>query len=347
MPGLPVAVVAPPALRHALLPLRHSGARYHHRHCAHVPLLLGGRSRQNALFRPASLQGQRRSASTVFNVKARAGETSGEQTLFIVGLNEGKFFGQDSCEEALKLLERIHDHHGSSYQLLFGLRDRELIEIENDHKVKNQRLTPSRDLERARNSEFIPVAQAGMVDKCPRRALGRDLKITQSHVSWQLWKHPRECVKLYWAFWQRKRHKNAACRSFWSQHFPISAYPYFDECAELIAIRAVEQLVGSQRQGKTGTFVLVVRNELYELIVDRIGLILDGAPEKLHTSDFSRHMRDRATDLCAEIPDLQPLLVFVYGAIPLLVLQYVALGVEQMVEDYGVLEQVLPTERRE
>merc|ERR1740123_2101757 len=79
-------------------------------------------------------------ATTVFNVKPRPGEVGAEQTLFVVGLNEGKFFGQDGAEEALKLLERIAEHgpQGSEYNLLLGLSDRDLAQLEADHKVKNQ-----------------------------------------------------------------------------------------------------------------------------------------------------------------------------------------------------------------
>jgi len=291
---------------------------------------------------------QRRFASTVFNVKPRPGEPGPDQTLFVVGLNKGKFFGQDSAEEALKLLERIAEQKGPTYQLLLGIHERELREIEDSHKVKNDRLTPSRELEGERNCEMIPIVQASMVDKCPRRALGRILRETQSHVSWLLWKHPREAVQLYWAFWKRKEYKDAEARKFWKQHFPISSHAFFDEISELVAIRSVELLAASHVQGKEGTFVLVVNNMFYEPLTERLRLMLDeDVNSKLESTDFLRNIRDRATELCLQIPDLTPVLVFMYIGVPFLIAQFFYLGAEYYVKKAGVVDEVFPVEHRD
>jgi len=292
-------------------------------------------------------QARRSFATTVFNVKPPPGRPEGEQTLFIVGINEGKFFGQDSAEEALKLLERIAEH-GSTYNLLFSLTERQLSELEEDHKVKNQRLTPSRELEGKRCCEFVPIMQAGMVDKCSRRALGRLLRTTQGHVAWRLWRTPREAIQLYWAYWRRKEYKNEAMRKFWMRVAPAAAYTYFEEGSELMAIRAVELLAAAHGQGKGSTWVFVVNNEFFEPVARRIGLFLDeSAPQKLGSSDFSKELRDRASELCTDVPDLTPLLLFVYLGLPIIVLQSCFFGLERAWHASGLQDQLVVPENRE
>jgi len=273
--------------------------------------------------------GRRGFSTAAFTVPAQG--DAPEQALFVVGLNEGKFFGQDGAEEGLKLLERIADHD-PKYHLLFGLTDTELREMEEEFKVEKRKLTPSRELEKERNCEFIPLMQAGMVDNRPRLAIGRALRTTQAHVAWRLWKQPREAVKLYWAFWRRKKYKDAERCSFWSKHFPLSARAYFEDRADLVAIRAVEHLVARRLQGQQGTALVIVNNELFSAVVNRLGLFLDkDAANKLGSPELSRQLRDHAGELCADVPDLTSLLVFVYIGIPLLLLQQGYLALEYFV----------------
>jgi len=293
----------------------------------------------------SSGRGHRNFASTALTVRGLG--AAPEQTLFVVGLDEGKFFGQDGAEEGLKLLERVAEHQ-SGTQILFGLTEKDLAAIEEDYKVKNQRLTPSRELEGARNCEMIPIIQAGMVDKLDRLALGRPLKTTQGHTAWQLWKHPREGINLYWAYWRRKDHRDAAQYAFWSKHFPVCSHSYFDERAEIIAIRAVEHLMAARSRSQGGSTVLVVHNELFGLVSQRLGLMLDDdAPRKLTSAEFSQHLRDRAVELCADIPDLTPLIIFVYLGIPLAVLHFVILGMEYYLKRADFAGVLFEAERRE
>ena len=267
-------------------------------------------------------------ATNAFTVPSR--DSTPEQTLFVVGLNEGKFFGQDSAEEALKLVERIAQHN-SEYTLLLGVPERRLAEMEEFHKVgrcvcvcflggypfwggvqsetnreshflgvlrkdththtawisisflvslknlnlflatglflskerkselhgglplpfpqvKQQRLTPSRELEGSLHCEMIPIMQAGMVDKRPRKAVGRSVYTDQTHVAYMLWKQPREAVRVYWAFWRRKQYKDLEARKFWSKYFPVASRCYFEERAQIIAIRATEHVMALRKQ---------------------------------------------------------------------------------------------------
>jgi len=300
--------------------------------------------------RPTGIIGaaQARHATTVFNVRPPPDQGKGEQTLFVVGLNEGKFFGQDGSEEALKLLERIVENQGANYNLLFSLTEREWKEMEADHPSKQGKLTPSRTLEGTRNCEFVPVMQAGQIDKCGRRALGRLLKTTQNHVAWQLFKHPRECIKLWWLFWRRKEYKNAALREFWMKNMPTCAYTYYEEYAELVVIRTVELMMGAHNQGKAQNWVLVTSNEFYSPIVERLTKILDEeASEKFQSKDFPRHLRERATELCIDVPDLVPVLVFIYLGLPLLGLQTLVFIIENLWEWSGVEDQIIMKVDRE
>eukprot|EP00747_Dinoflagellata_sp_TGD_P163680 gnl/TRDRNA2_/TRDRNA2_182622_c0_seq1.p1 gnl/TRDRNA2_/TRDRNA2_182622_c0~~gnl/TRDRNA2_/TRDRNA2_182622_c0_seq1.p1 ORF type:complete len:349 (+),score=57.39 gnl/TRDRNA2_/TRDRNA2_182622_c0_seq1:73-1047(+) len=271
---------------------------------------------------------QRSFATSVFNVKVgvenitRAGvtEKSLEQTLFVVGLNEGKFFGPDGSEEALKLVEQVAEHD-PEYELLFSLTEKELTALQEDHDIGiNRRLTPSRDLEGEKLGEFVPVMQAGMADNRPRRALGRALRTSHARVAWQLWQRPREAVQIYWMFWRRKEYKDGAKYKFALKHLPVASHYYFVERAELVAVRSVEHLLINHVQGKGGTTVLTVSNDIYDLVAERLRLILDeDVADKFGSMDFSRTLKERAMELTRDMVDMTPVLIFVYIGIPLLI----------------------------
>lgn len=278
-------------------------------------------------------------ATAAYTVPAQ--DTVPEQTLFVVGLNEGKFFGQDSAEEGLKLVEHVATA-SPEYTLLFGIADRDMAELEAAYPTSRGRLTPSRELEGKRLCELVPIMQAGMVDKRPRKAVGRSLKTTQNHVAYMLITHPRECLNVYWAYWRRKQYKDAAQRKFWSKHFPASSDCYFEERAHLIAIRATEHMSALRKQGLAGSTVLAVNNDVYELVVKHLSEMLGkDAAEKLNTPEFSRKLRDSAGHLCADVPDLTPLLVFLYGVMPILVFQFFFMGGQYYTKKSGLLDEVI------
>ncbi|CAL1134683.1 unnamed protein product [Cladocopium goreaui] len=298
-------------------------------------------------------------ATCAFTVPSR-GPTP-EQTLFVAGLNEGKFFGQDSAEETLKLVERVAQH-SPEYTLLFGISDRRLAELEQDNKVKQGRLTPSRDLEGRLHCEMVPVLQAGMVDKRPRKHVGRSVFTDQVHVAWLLWKNPQEARKVYWAFWRQRHYKDAEARSFWAKHFPVSSYGYFEERAHIIAIRATEHMMALRKQFDVGgtaessspeptkpdnkemnnSTVLVVNNDIYDLVVQHLNDFLGkDAPENFNSQEFARKLRDTAEELCQDIIDLTPLLVFVYVILPLLIFQFFFNAGQYYLKQSGMLEQLM------
>lgn len=256
-------------------------------------------------------------------------------------MNEGKFFGQDSAEEALKLVEHVATA-SPEYTLLFGISEHDIADIESEYKVKNGRLTPSRELEGKPFCEHVPIVQAGMVDKRPRRAVGRFYRTTQSHISWLLWRNPREAVNVYWAYWRRKQYKDMEKRKFWSKIFPESATAFFEERAELIAIRATEHVAALRAQESRSSTVLVVNNDIYDLVLQHLSETLGkDAVEKLNTQKFSRKLRERAGDLCQDIIDLWPLLFFTYFMVPLCVLQFFGLGANYYTKKSGLIDEVL------
>jgi len=254
-----------------------------------------------------------------------------------VGLNTGKFYGKDGAEEGLKLLERITEH-GQKFSLLFSMTEKELKELEEDHKVDPRRgkLTPSRDLEHERNAEMIPLIQAGMADKSPRRALSRTIRTTQGRVTWALWKTPRECLTMYWAYWKRKQFKDVERRAFASLHFPMASHMYYGEASELVAIRATEHMIIEHLQGNGGATLLVVQNELFDPVVARLKLTFDeDALKKMSDAEFARGLRERASELTREYPDLTALLVFLYCGLPMLLTQQGYLAVEYLITGGG------------
>jgi len=284
-------------------------------------------------------------ATSAFTVKG----DSGERTIFVFGLNEGKFFGPDSAEGGLKLLERIAEH-SKKYQLLLGITEKELQVVEEDHAVKNK-LTPSRELEGKRVCEFIPLIQASMVDENPRMALGRSLRSTQGQFSMALFKYPRETVKLYRLFWRRKQYKDAASWHFLREHLPMAAVAYFDQRAGTIALRTLEQLARARvlAEKDKGPLVLVVGNDIFELVVRDLREILDStAPEKLGSEEFLQDVRTQAAAMAAEGPDPTPLLLIIYLGLPLLLLQNIYLAIEYRVNRSGVLDEALaPDQERD
>jgi len=278
-------------------------------------------------------------ATTAFTVPAQ--NSTPEQTLFVAGLNEGKFFGQDGAEEALKMVERIADH-SPKYTLLFGIPERRYENLEQDHRTKDGRLTPSRQLEGIRHCEMIPIMQAGMVDKCPRKPIGRSVYTDQVHVAWMLWTHPREALKVYWAFWRRKNYKDRESCKFWMTHFPASAPMFFEERAHIIAIRAIEHIMELRKQDLSHATVLVVNNDIYDLVVSQLTEYMGkDAAEKFNSQDFLRQLRDNADHLCQDVIDLTPLLVFVYGILPLCVAQFLFLGGKYYLKKSGLLDDYM------
>jgi len=269
-------------------------------------------------------------ATTAFTLKA-SGPAAPEQTLFVVGLNGGKFFGQDGSEECLKLLERVADHQ-PDYHLLFGLNAKEFSRLEEDYQVKGGRLTPSRELTTVEDGEVVPILQAGKVDKRPCSALGRSVKTTQGHVAWRLWRNPREVMRLYWVFWRRKNYKDAARFKFWSQNVPLTSHVYFGESSELIAIRTVEHLISQRREGKGGSTILTVRNDVFASVAERCGHYLGDEETVAQLADpaFSEVLKDHAAALVKDVPDMTPLLVLIYLGFPLLFLHQVALFCEYL-----------------
>lgn len=253
--------------------------------------------------------GPRAFATAAFKVPAEGGRP--ELSLFVVGLNQGKFFGQDSAEEGLKLVEQIAQHT-PEYHMLFGMTEKELREIETDHPAKDGRLTTSRELEGSFNCEMIPLVQATMVDKRPRKALDRPYKVLQAHVAYALAKNWREAIWINWGWWKRRQYKDAARYDFFGKNFPIAAFVAFNQTAHLIAIRTTEHLANLRAQGQGASTVLIVRNEVFSLVVERLRMIVDeDVAEKLNTPEVMRGMRDYARELSAEIADFSLLLYLV------------------------------------
>merc|ERR1711924_19407 len=129
-------------------------------------------------------------------------------------------------------------------------------------------------------------------------------------------------LQLYWLWRRRKDYKDASRFKFWSQHVPLASFVYFGEAAEIICIRTVESLIADRLQGKGGSIVLIVRNELFGSVVERLRHYLadENAALELQNPDFSRQLREHATALCQDVPDLTPLLVLIYLGLPILAL---------------------------
>lgn len=287
-----------------------------------MPLPVGATSfsrKVRASHAQLGMQPRRCFATSAYSVKASG--TFQEQSVFLIGLNEGKFFGQDSAEEGLKLMEKVSDYD-PEYELGIGLSETHFQVIEEDHKVTGKKLTPSRDLESSRDCEFIPLIQAAMVDRRPRRALSRDIRFDQARVSWKLWQNPRETVNLYWAIWRRKSYKNAESYRFWSKHFPISADAYFGQRAELISLRAFEQISHMRRRGQGKTLIVAVSNDIFGLVHERLNSMLgQDASERLASPEHMRTVNDRAAELCKGYHDISAFILFVYFFLPFFVLR--------------------------
>lgn len=267
----------------------------------------------------------------------KARDSPRECPIFVVGINEGKFFGQDGVEEGLKLIERVAEHD-PNYQLLFSISERDLKDIEEQYPVKDKRLTPCRELESERNCEFISFVQAGVLDQRPRRALGRSLRTTQHHVAFQLWGNSREAIKV-WRYgylrYVRERYKDAERYKFWISRFPAAGSAFFNDRAEVIAIRLLEHTLAEHSRGQHGTQIVIVSNDLYGLVVNHLRALLgDDAKAKYGDTDFSKTLRERATYLCRELPDLTPFLVFVYAGLPMVVLHFFYLAGEYYFNQY-------------
>lgn len=235
----------------------------------------------------------------------------------------------------MKLLERVVDHD-QAYQLLLGLNQKELDRIEEFHTIKGRKLTPSRELERSENCEFIPLVQACMADRRPFKAIAREVRADQSQVAYTLWHSPAEARKLYWAVFHRKKYKDAAACRFWMQHFPKAGLTYFSERASVVAGRAVDFLCKGDIRHKGGTVILAVPNDIFGLVILRLRRILDADNEPALPSEEDRaKLLDEVFYQARIVPDLTSVLCFVYLGVPLLVLHQIVLATRSFLSDGG------------
>merc|ERR1712083_368712 len=107
-----------------------------------------------------------------------------------------------------------------------------------------------------------------------------------------------------------------------------------------------EQLAVIRGEKKAGAVVLIVGNDVFEIINNRLGSLLgDEAADRVASPEFSQELREGATSLCIEVPDLTTLLIFVYVGLPMLTIQFLYLGCQWVVEKKDVT--VFEVERRE
>jgi hypothetical protein len=277
-------------------------------------------------------------ATTAFTIKPVQPSVS-EQTLFVVGLNQGKFFGQDGAEEGLKLLERISEHD-SQYTLLFGLSQKDLDYLEDEHEVEGGRLTPSRQLAHKLHGEFVPMMQAAKIDKRSRIALSRPLKTTQGHTAWRLWKNPREAVRLYRLYWHRNTYNDVAKYKFWSEKLPSASHVFFAETAEVIVIRTLEQIIADRKKGIASSIVLTLRNEHFPVVAERLKHYLaEDAAWSLDDPNTPQKLQMHAANLIKDVPDVTCLLVLFYLGVPLAALHQMAFLCAYL-STFGVLQGV-------
>mmetsp|Transcript_58374 Transcript_58374/g.107757 ORF Transcript_58374/g.107757 Transcript_58374/m.107757 type:complete len:319 (+) Transcript_58374:115-1071(+) len=268
------------------------------------------------------LPAHRAFATAVFNLP-QTKSSAREQVLFLLGLNEKKFFGKDSSEEGLKLLERIAEHD-SKYHLLLGVPPLTLEHVTKNHLVKDRRLTSSRKLEAEVYGEMIPLLQASMLDSRPRFALDRPKRITAERLALELSKLPREGARVYWAWFKRNTHKDAMMYEFWSKHFPVCSEAYFNQRAEHIALSALEHIVETRAKGHSGSALLVVNNDIYALVTEVLQREL-AADAKLDSSDCKTRRQKKLKELSEERFEgregqLVFHVLFIYVGIPGLVL---------------------------
>lgn len=269
----------------------------------------------------------KRFAATAFTISGSGKDD--EQVLFVVGLNEGKFYGPDGSEEALKLLEQIVEHT-PQYNLLFGLDEVALGMIKEDHKV-TRKLTPSRNLESHLNCEFIPIVQAGMIDKRPLHAVDRSHAITQGRVSSYLWKNWHEIPNLFPAIWRRKEFKDVKKREFYTKLFPNTVVTNYDERAEFIALRTLEFLINERNSKGTGTTVLTVPNDLFSIVAKRLRELLGDDPAgTLGDLKFEEALREGTGVLSKEVPDVTPIFITLAVMVPILLIANIYFAVTRI-----------------
>jgi len=267
-------------------------------------------------------------ATTVYNLPPTRSAAQ-EQVLFLLGVNEKKFFGKDSSEEGLKLLERIAEHD-SRYHLLLGLPPLTLEHLHKTYPVKNGRLSSSRTLEADLYGELIPLLQASALDERPKFALDRPKRTTAERILLKLTTMPREGLRVYWAWFKRNKYKDAASYEFWHKNFPVCSEAGFEQRAEHIALKALQHIVDQRAKGHSSSALLVVNNDIYALVaaVLRKELAVDAA---LDSSERTSQRTAQLQELTGEKFPLQPLVfhvAFIYFGLPALLLGNVLVLVE-------------------
>ena len=86
----------------------------------------------------------------------------------------------------------------------------------------------------------------------------------------------------------------------------------------------------------------MVNNDIYDLAIQQLSDYLGkDAPEKFNSQEFQRNLRDIAGDLCQDVIDLTPVLVFIYFSLPLLIFQFFFNAGQYYLQRSGAMEQML------
>lgn len=188
--------------------------------------------------------------------------STGPKHIVLVGIIREKLFGQDTIEEALKVVDSISSRGPT--RVLAGINDLEfkLIEksVSSRNKLKGRFMSP---LVVLCNQSNIPI-----------EPVGRKLSATSSRLSSVAFWNPLQFYKTLWLVgmksWSLVRAPSA--RKYIDKSIPAFSDAYFREGSKCMALKIAEAV----RRSKETNVVSIVPMENYHDVIDQLDAVLNG-----------------------------------------------------------------------
>lgn len=169
-----------------------------------------------------------------------------ENQVVLVGIKRDRYFGQDSIEEALKVVDSLSSKHSGFFEVLAGINQHEYhLSSASVLKRKN-----------AKGCFMAPLFDLCFQNRIPISHVGRSVTATSSKLSSVSFSNPLEFYKLLWLLAIRSLNalRSQQARSSLRKRIPSYVSTYFDEAGECMALKIIEKL---RKSGQT-SFVVVV-----------------------------------------------------------------------------------------
>ena len=199
-----------------------------------------------------------------------------------MGIVRERLFGNDTVEEALKVVDNISSKYPTSIRTLVGINDQEFNLI-------NKSLTSRRSLKGRSMSPVLAMCHSNSI---PYHCIGRKISATSSRLSCVFMKHPLELYRLLWIIANKSLSvvRTPQARQYIEGRVPKFVKAYFVEGSDTMAYKILMKVHDSD----DAKIVAIVPMENFHDIVQ----ILESKPLEQETiSDVERKLNYLEEDM--------------------------------------------------